>query len=82
MKHLPELHAHFEEHQVRPEMYASDWIFSIFCSVLPEDNSKVTAAFFSKFFKYKWEFFYKLILTILNHIKGQILKLDDMFSIL
>ena len=63
-------------------MYASDWIFSIFTSVLPEDNHKVTAAFFSKFFKFKWEFFYKLILTILEHIKVQLLKLDDMFTIL
>ena len=49
-KHLPEIHEHFEEHQVRPEMYASDWIFSVFTSVLPEDDSEITAAFFSLFF--------------------------------
>jgi hypothetical protein len=67
-KHLPKLHTHFEEHGVRPEMYASDWIFSVFTSVLPETDTITTAAFFSLFFKYKWEFFYKLVLTILNHI--------------
>ena len=63
-------------------MYASDWIFSVFTSVLPEDDSEITAAFFSLFFQYKWEFFYKLILTILTHIKDKILENDDMFSIL
>jgi hypothetical protein len=82
MKHLPDLHLHFEEHSVRPEMYASDWIFSVFTSVLPETDSLVTSAFFSLFFKYKWEFFYKLILTILFHIQDKILETDDMFSIL
>jgi hypothetical protein len=81
-KHLPEIHEHFEEHQVRPEMYASDWIFSVFTSVLPEEDSEVTSAFFSLFFQYKWEFFYKLILTILTHIKDKILANDDMFAIL
>lgn len=46
-KHLPRLSSHFEEHMVQPEMYASDWIFSLFCSVLPENQSKITASFFT-----------------------------------
>ena len=66
--HLPKLSEHFDEHNVQPEMYASDWIFSLFSSVLPETQTKVTSSFFNKFFKYKWEFFYKLVLTILEHI--------------
>jgi len=82
MKHLPKLHEHFERHQVKPDMYASDWIFSAFTSVLPEDNYAVTGAFFTKFFRYKWEFFYKLILTILQHIQEKLLAHEDMFSIL
>lgn len=49
-------------------MYASDWIFSLFASVLPESNSAVTSAFFDKFFRHRWEFFYKLILSILEHL--------------
>ena len=81
-KHLPDLSEHFAEHQVRPEMYASDWIFSLFSSVLPETNSKVTASFFTQFFKYKWEFFYKLILSILEHIEARLLEAQDMFNIL
>lgn len=63
-------------------MYASDWIFSAFASVLPENETHITSAFFSSFFKYKWEFFYKLILTILQHIQEKLLEEQDMFSIL
>ena len=81
-KHLPKLHDHFEEHNVSPQMYASDWIFSIFTSVLPETNTTVTSAFFTLFFKHKWEFFYKLVLTILSHIQPQLLAEDEMFSVL
>jgi hypothetical protein len=46
-KHLPVLGEHFEEHCVQAEMYASDWIFSLFSSVLPENQTKVTASFFN-----------------------------------
>ena len=81
-KHLPKLAEHFEEHQVRPEMYASDWIFSLFASVLPETQSHITARFFNMFFQYKWEFFYKLILSILGHIQNRLMEAKDMFSIL
>jgi hypothetical protein len=80
MKHLPDLHEHFERHQVRPELYASDLIFSVFTMVLPETETHVTAAFFNLFFTYKWEFFYKLILTVLDHIREQLLACDDMLS--
>ena len=63
--HLPELHRHFEEHNVVAEMYAKDWIFGLFASILPDNQSHITAQFFSLFFEYKWEFFYKLTLSIL-----------------
>lgn len=81
-KHLPKLHDHFEEYGVNPQMYASDWIFSVFTSVLPETDTDTTAAFFTLFFKYKWEFFYKLVLTILSHIQNDLLKEDEMFGII
>ena len=82
MKNIPDLHEHFEVYQVRPEMYASDWIFSVFCSVLPENEFDVTAQFFNQFFIYRFEFFYKLILTILNHIEDSVYDHQEMFSIL
>lgn len=63
-------------------MYASDLIFSAFAMVLPETQTDVTAAFFNSFFRYRWEFFYKLILTILEHLSPQILASEDMFAML
>jgi hypothetical protein len=70
---MPDLQLHFDKNNVTPEMYATDWIFSLFTSVLPENNSEVTATFFTKFFKFQWEFFYKLILSILNHLKPRLM---------
>ena len=81
-KHLPDLQQHFDQHSISPEMYASDWIFSLFCSVLPDYNSQVTASFFSGFFNYKWEYFYKLILSILQHLKPKLLQAQDMMLIM
>ena len=63
-------------------MYASDWIFSLFTSVLPENDSELTSKFFTNFFTYKWEYFYKLILSILQIIKPRLLQAGDMMSIL
>lgn len=63
-------------------MYAGDWIFSLFSSVLPENNYSVTSSFFNQFFSNKWEFFYKLILSILEHLQAKLLEAQDMFSIL
>ena len=80
--HLPDLHEHFQEHNVMPEMYASDWIFGLFASILPENETNVTAQFFQLFFQYKWEFFYKLILSILEQLKPKLMEAQDMFSIL
>lgn len=81
-EHLPSLHVHFEENQVKMEMYAGDWMFAIFTSILPENESTVTARYFTLFFKHKWEFFYKLILSILEHLSPKLLEADDFFSIM
>ena len=34
------------------------------------------------FFRYKWEFFYKLILSILEHLAPKLLEAEDFFSIM
>ena len=81
-EHLPEIADLFDEHQVTPMMYAGEWIFSLFCSILPDHNSKVTAEFFNQFLYHKWEFFYKLILSILEHLKAKLLEEEDMYGIL
>lgn len=82
MKHLPDLHRQLNFHEIKPEQYASSFIFSIFMNVLPEHKTDISKAFFTLFFQYKWEFFYKLVLTVMQHIQPRILTHDNQFDIL
>ena len=52
---LPALHARLTENHIRANVYASEWIFGLFSSVIPCDYM---GDFFDLFFKYKWIFFY------------------------
>lgn len=82
MKHLPEVHDHFNNYGVLPMLFAGEFIFSVFMKVIPEDKPVVSAAFFTLFLRYKWEFFYKMVLTVLNHSKESLLKRDELTGIL
>ena len=64
---------------MKMEMYASDWIFGLFSSVIPLEKMNV---FYTKFFTYKWSFFYRLVLSILKHLRNEILQEDELWSIL
>ena len=60
-------------------MYASEWIFGLFASVIPCEHMSL---FLDKFFQHKWIFFYSLILTILRKHEDQILNEEDFYCIL
>lgn len=60
-------------------MYASEWIFSLFASVIPLEKM---SAFFSRFYQHKWIFFYKLILSILKQLEDELLQEDELWNIL
>jgi len=60
-------------------MYASDWIFGLFASVIPLEHM---SGFFSRFFRHRWIFFYQLILSILKHLETQLLQEDELWNIL
>ena len=51
------------ENNIRAKVYASEWIFGLFASVIPCDHM---VHFFDKFFTHKWIFFYQLILALLQ----------------
>ena len=70
------------KNDLEAEMYANDWLFSLFLSILPDTSTAITALFITNFFRYKWEFFYKLILSILKHLEPRVLKARSMFDIL
>jgi len=81
-KHLPDINLHFQQHEIFPEQYASEWLFGLFCTFLTIRNTEVTGRFFGLFLEYKWELFYKLILTILDHLRPKLLRLNTQFSLL
>jgi len=81
-KHLPNLQDHFTTHQVKTELYVSDWILTLFLSTIPESESQLVANFISLFLTYKWEFFYKLVLSLLEDIEDRVLDAEDMFNII
>jgi hypothetical protein len=60
-------------------MYASDWIFGLFASVIPLEKMKI---FFNIFFKRKWVFFYQMILSILRNLEQAILQEEELWEIL
>jgi len=52
---LPMLHHRLTESNIRSNVYASEWIFGLFASVIPCDYM---GNFLDQFFKHKWVFFY------------------------
>lgn len=52
---LPLLHERFTANNIRANVYASEWIFGLFASVIPCDYM---GEFFDHFFQHKWIFFY------------------------
>ncbi len=60
---MPMVHYNVTENNIRANVYASEWIFGLFASVIPYDYM---GDFFDKFFKHKWIFFYQLILSLLK----------------
>ena len=60
-------------------MYASDWLFGLFASVIPLDKMKT---FYNLFFKRKWVFFYSMILSILKKLERYILEEQELWDIL
>ena len=64
---------------MKVEMYASEWIFGLFASVIPLEQM---SNFFTYFFRYKWIFFYQLILSILKFLEKELLQEDELWSII
>jgi hypothetical protein len=79
LEYLPALHFHFAEHRVLVEMYATDWCFSLFGSVVP---IRELAPIYDSFFREGWIFFYKIVLVILNRLEAVLLRRSETGEIL
>ena len=78
-KHLPELNKHLEFHEINLEMFFTSWIIDLFSHIIPLNEYW---AFLNNFLTHKWDFFYRLILTILQKMQSIILEMDDWGEIL
>ncbi len=60
-------------------MYASNWIFTLFTSTIP---NSISHNFLDEFFKNGWPFFYRFTLTLLKVLSSRILSTNDDSEIL
>jgi hypothetical protein len=66
---LPDLHKRMRKFNMRAYIFASEWIFGLFASVIPCEHM---ASFFDQFFEQRWIFFYALVLTLLKRHEREI----------
>ncbi len=60
-------------------MYASDWVFCLFASLIPLN---LYSDFFDCFLTFGWPFFYGMCLSLLAYFKDKLLEEDDISGIL
>lgn len=76
---MPELYEHFYCNNIKAEMFASEWIFGLFSSVIPLE---LMTDFWSNFFENGWIFFYQLVLQIMREHEEIIKQEGDVYCIL
>ena len=76
---LPELNTRMSTFNLRASIYASEWVFGLFASVIPCEHM---GDFFDNFFQHRWVFFYQLVLTLLKRHEHEIWNEEDMYGLL
>lgn len=71
-KHLPNLDKHLKEHDVNLEIFSTQWIIDLFSHIIPLKDYWL---FLESFLRQKWDFFYRLVLTVLELMSPGILAL-------
>ncbi|CAI2367634.1 unnamed protein product [Moneuplotes crassus] len=71
----PVLANHMKQNDIRAEMFASGWVLSLFCCVIP---APFLHSFLTRFFKKKWSAFYSVCLSILAYLEPSIMKINDL----
>jgi Rab-GTPase-TBC domain len=79
LEFLPRLHRQFAEHRIKVEMYAAEWCFTLFGSVVPvREMINVLDGFFNE----GWIFFYRMVILLLQCLEKKLLTPTDPIEIL
>ena len=79
LEFLPRLHRQFAEHRINCEMYAAEWCFTLFGSVIPvREMINVLNGFFTE----GWIFFYRMVILLLQCLERRLLEARDPIELL
>lgn len=78
--HHPKLFEHFDDHGILVEMYASDWIFCLFASLIPIGS--LYSDFLDNFLDKGWPYFYSICMALLDYFKDRLMKEAEIGEIL
>ena len=77
--YMPTLQKHFCEYDLMVQMFSTDWLLTIFTSLVPIQFSH---KILGKFINFGWIFIYKFLLTILERLEKKLLAIDDRLDML
>jgi hypothetical protein len=69
--HYPQVFSRFFNFNLSIQMFATDWLLTLFCNSVPLEFSHYVLG---KFFKYGWQFVYKLCVEIVGRLEKKILE--------
>eukprot|EP00826_Nyctotherus_ovalis_P043074 TRINITY_DN4505_c0_g1_i9.p1 TRINITY_DN4505_c0_g1~~TRINITY_DN4505_c0_g1_i9.p1 ORF type:complete len:206 (-),score=46.93 TRINITY_DN4505_c0_g1_i9:42-659(-) len=78
-RNFKELTEHLSAHEVKIEVFATHWIFTLFSCILPIDEM---GGFFDQFFDHSWLFFYRFAIHLIRMVEKEILLVDEMSEII
>lgn len=76
---IPKLSEHFDNNEMKIEMFAIDWILGLFSSIIP---IQYMGKFYDNFFTNEWYFFYKVVMVFLKDIQTELLQEEEMWDVL
>jgi len=76
---LPNLHLHFTRNVIDSQMFAMDWILTLYSVLIPYDCHHI---FLTNFMKEGWIYFYKVVLNFLKSIEKELCNEDELCDVL
>ena len=78
-RYLSKLLSHFYDYSLDVQLFATDWLLTLFTNLVPIESSHKLIGYFIKF---GWIFIYKLLITILERLEDKLLATEDRLDML